>query len=118
MTELETVNARITGTELGICDHGMMNFWVALEWKGGGQSLGGYALDQGHRESEERTGFGPGFIAIRKILETAGVERWEDLKGKLVRLKVGGPGSSRPPVIGHIIEDKWFDLKSFMEQQE
>lgn len=115
MSELETVNAKITSTMLGIEDHGILTFFINLEWSGAGQGLGGFALDR-HREPE-RLGFGPGLVAIRKILETVGVTNWEDLPGKLVRAKVELWGSARPPIIGHIIEDRWFDLKEFMAQR-
>ena len=122
MTEqLETVNAKICYTQLGIEDHGILTFMIGLEWRGGGQGAGGYTLDQCSRRApntDEREGFGPGFIAIRKILETVGVSNWEDLKGKLVRAKIAGAGSSRCPIIGNILEDKWFDMKAFFEAQK
>lgn len=115
----EIVNARITGTNLGIEDHGILTFMIFLEWPGCGQGLGGYCLDKPiSRDCETRAGFGPGLIAIRKILETVGVTKWEDLKGQLVRAKVDGWGSSRPPIIGHILEDRWFDLKEFMDSHK
>lgn len=113
---METVNAKIANTMLGFEDHGIMTFFLYLEWPGAGQGLGGFAIDIGSRESGERRGFGAGISAIRKILEVVGVQKWEDLKGKLVRAKVDGWGSSRVPIIGNILEDKWFDLKDFMER--
>ena len=114
---MEIVNAKIISTTFGIEDHGIMTFFLHLEWSGCGQGLGGYALDKSQRGSDERIGFAPGFVAIRKILETVGVETWEDLKGQLVRLKIDSLGSSRRPIIGNILEDKWFDLKEFVESQ-
>lgn len=113
MTEV-VVNARIAGTRITNEDHGILTFWITLEWRGGDQCFGGYALVVG--SPENRKGFGPGLVAIEKILETVGVSSWEALKGQLVRAKIGQLGTSRPPIIGHIMEDKWFDLKSFMEQ--
>jgi hypothetical protein len=117
-TDMETVNARISGTMLGIEDHGILTFFIYLEWPGAGQGLGGFALDQHNRQTKERDGWGLGFVAIRKILETVGVDKWESLPKTLVRLKVDGLGSSRPPIIGHILEDKWFDLKEFVSSQK
>lgn len=111
---MKTVNAVITSTSLGIQDHGIMTFWLTCEWSGAGQGLGGYGLDQYDKLTEDRIGWGPSIIAIRKILEVVGVEKWEDLKGQLVRLKVDGWPSSRTPILGNILEDKWFDLKEFM----
>lgn len=113
--ELETVNAKITGTMLGIEDHGCMTFFIHLEWGCCGQGLGGYAIDAFNRDTKERDrGHGPAIVAVRKILEVVGVDKWEKLPGQLVRLKVEGLGSARPPIIGNILEDRWFDLKEFM----
>jgi hypothetical protein len=119
LSELITVNARIASTTLGIEDHGIMTFFVHLEWPGAGQGCGGFALDRPKNPNDysaERVGHGPAIVAIRKILETVGVDNWEDLKGKLIRAKVDRLGSSRTPIIGNILEDRWFDLKEFMEQ--
>ena len=113
--KLVIVNARIYGTFLGITDQGHMTFFVFLEWSFSSQGLGGYVIDKYLKDSKEREGWKLAIPAIRKILETVGVEKWEDLKGKLVRIKVAELGSSRPPVIGNILEDKWFDLKEFVE---
>ena len=110
-------NAKITGTMLGIEDHGILTFFVFLEGKGWGQGLGGFALDQykdRERDGGERESIGAGLAAIRKILETVGVEKWENLPGTLIRVERSGLGSSVPPRIGHILEDRWFDLGEFM----
>lgn len=118
MAEMEIVNARISSTQLGCEDHGIMSFFVMLEWNGGGQGLGGYAIDKYDQRTKERIGCGFGITAIRKILETVGVGKWEDLKGKLIRAKINSwKFPDRAPIIGHIIEDKWFDLKEFMEKE-
>lgn len=118
MREPETVNAKITSTMLGVEDHGILTFYLFLEWRGAGQGLGGFALDSFGGEGKDRKGWGGGLTAIRKILETVGVEKWEDLPGKLVRLKIDGLGSARPPIIGHIIEERWFDMKAFAEANQ
>lgn len=115
---MEVVNARIKKTSLTIEDHDILTFWLHLEWSGGGQGLGGFALDSYDRKRECRTGWGDGLIAIRDILETVGVSRWEDLAGKLIRVKHFGWGASRAPIIGHIIDDKWFDMKKFAEESQ
>lgn len=112
---MKIVNAKITNVSLEIEDHDIMTFWIYLEWNGGGQGLGGYCLDRYDRVKKCRFGWGPGLTAIRHIMEVAGVKKWEDLKGKLIRAKIDSLGSSRPPIIGHIMDEKWFDLKEFME---
>lgn len=116
---METVNAKITKATLFIEDHGILTFYVFLEWLGGGQGLGGYALDQYDRDQKKRSiGHGPGLIAMRRIMETVGVTAWDKLDGQLCRVQHDGWGSSRAPIIGHILDDKWFDLKKFMEANQ
>lgn len=102
----EIVNAKITGTMLGVEDHGIFSSYVYLEWDGGGVGFGGYVLG------------GPsGIDFIREILEVVGVEKWEDLKGKYVRVDTGGWG--RPvTAIGNILKDKWLNPKEFFEKHE
>lgn len=111
LEELRTENARISSVSLGIERGFSITFWVTLEGDGWGQSLGGF-----HLGSVDKGGFAPGLVAIAHILETVGVEKWEDLPGKYVRAKVGCPGSSLAPIIGNVIKDKWFDLHRFMKE--
>lgn len=111
-------NARITSTQFGMEDHDILTFYVMLEWQGGGQSLGGLQLDSYDEKTRSRSvGHGSGLVAMRRILEAVGVRRWEDLPGTLVRVRHHGYCSSKPPAIGHIIKDEWFDLGAFMEAE-
>lgn len=109
---METVNAKITGTMLGIESHGIMTLYVTIEWPGCGVGVGGYALDSWSEGDGRRIGHAHGIEAVRKILDAVGVEKWEDLRGKYVRAVVGGPGSTCKK-IGHITDNKWFDLAEF-----
>lgn len=111
----QIVNAKITSTVLGIEDHGIMSFMLMCEWPGAGCGFGGYALDQRDKETNTRKGSGYGYQAIRFILETAGVDRWEKLPGTLIRIEDNGPGS-RLTKIGHILEDRWFDIEEYMSK--
>lgn len=105
----QTENARISGVRLGFDRDIFLTFWVTVEGKGWGQSIGGYVL----AKKGEPEGFAKGFAAIANLLNVVGVESWEELRGQLIRVKdVGGPGSSTPPVIGHIIDDKWWDIRT------
>ena len=107
-------NAKIKSTMLGIEDHGIMTFFLFCEWPGSGGGIGGYALD-GHKPSDQRVGSGHGYQAIRRILETVGVDKWEKLPGTLIRIE--DPGLGRPLTrIGHIMEDRWFDLDAYMKE--
>ncbi len=55
--------------------------------------------------------------SISKVLDVVGVDRWEDLPGKYIRIEDNGLGSTINK-IGNIIEDKWFDLKEFFGKVE
>lgn len=109
-------NAEITSTMLGIEDHGIMTFFLMLRWRpGAGCGLGGYALDQyGGGCGLPRIGHGMSYQAIREILETLKVNKWEDLPGTLCRIEENGLGRGIDK-IGHIMEDRWFNLKEWMQ---
>ena len=109
MTKIQ--NGRIESTMLGYEDHGILTCWLNLTFSGSGQGFGGYGLDS--PPAERKAGFHrrPSVVAgfwIARILKTIGVEKWEDLKGKYVRV-------ARPDEwgliegIGHITDDSlWF----------
>lgn len=87
-------NAKITSTFLGVEDHGIMTFFVHLEW-GSAIGYGGYGLDFHKGPGHLRGSNGHGYQAIRYIIETIGARSWEDLKGKLCRVDFDdGPGIS------------------------
>lgn len=95
MTEI--INAEITGTQLGFEDRGIFTFSVDLNYGGNGaQSFGGYAL------GKEYTNY-----VIKGILKTVGVDNWEDLKGKHVRVERERLGKVLK--IGNLLEDNWFN---------
>jgi hypothetical protein len=75
----------IEGTELGVEDHGVLSFWLHVNFGGAGQGFGGYALDEPHGRGsgfKGRHGTAFGCEVILRVLGAVGVEKWEDLKGK------------------------------------
>lgn len=98
----ETRNAIIRETFLGMEDHGIMTAYLRLEWDGGGQSFGGYAF--GSFSNPISSPFGMEFV--RRVLDVVGVEQWEQLKGKHVRMRGDW---SKVEAIGNIVKDAWFD---------
>jgi hypothetical protein len=92
---MNTQNALIESTYLGQ-DDGRITFWLTLKHGSSVQSFGGVALQNVK------------FQKLMDLMNIIGVTKWEDLKGKLVR--VTGT-SARLTQIGHISEDKWFDLE-------
>ena len=52
-----------------------------------------------------------------RIMDTVGVEKFQDLKGKYIRVAAKGWGNS-VKIIGNIINDKWFDTETFFADKE
>ena len=105
-------NAIIERTMLGYEDHGILTCFLYLVQTGSGQGFGGYVLDdipkkneRGDRVGDRRSSILCGFW-IKRILEVVGVDKWEALVGKHIR--VDGTNFGTITGIGHIIEDKWF----------
>lgn len=111
----EIINAKITGTMLGFEDHGIMTCFIYLEMDGGGVGFGGYGLDEYDKNKEKRVGVGVGLDFIREIMEVVGVEKWEDLKGKYIRLDAEGWGG-KALGIGNIMKDKWLYPEEFFNE--
>jgi len=94
-------NAQITSTMLGFEDHGILTCFLMLEQKGAVQGFGGYRLDAPKNVQPPM-----GTFWVKRILETVGVQKWEDLPGKYVR--VVGEKFGDITGIDHITEDRWF----------
>jgi len=81
--------ATIDGTTLGgLGDRGIFNFWLSTSWKGGGVSVGGYAMDEPHKDDDDkflgRRGTAYGMQLIMDVMETVGVTDWEKIKGEKI----------------------------------
>lgn len=115
---MEIINAKITSTKLTMEDHGCLVFWIVLEGAGWGVSYGGYCIGHGYLGADEFiAGTGDGLEAIMRIMDVVGVNAWEDLIGKYVRVIDNGLG--RPvDIIGNIMKDKWFNIKEFFEAKK
>lgn len=109
---MEIRNAKITSTMLGREDHGILTFMVFVEFGCSGCGIGGYAIDQYDRGTNKRVFSAKGLEAISKILETVGVDKWEDLPNKYIRVKDNGWGSTIDE-IGNLMEEKWFNIREF-----
>lgn len=115
---MEILNAKITSTKLTMEDHGCLTFWIVLEGAGWGVSYGGYCIGHGYLGADEFTaGTGNGLEAMMRIMDVVGVDTWEDLIGKYVRVKNNGCGKP-VDIIGNIMKDKWFNIKEFFATSE
>lgn len=101
----EIKNAVIESATITTGDRGFLDAWLQLDCGGMGQGFGGYALylpkSFDHHKLESMAGH-----HIFRIMEVAGVDSWDKLKGKTIRVK-GGWG--RIAAIGHIVKDDWFN---------
>lgn len=105
-------NAQITSTMLGREDHGIMTFMIFVDAGAYHCGIGGYAIDGYDKETKTRVFTAKGMEAISKILEVVGVDKWEDLPRKYVRIVDNGRGTTIEE-IGNLMEDKWFNLREF-----
>ena len=109
---MKFANVKITNVSLTMADHGCLTFWITVEGAEWGCSIGGYCIGNGFLGADKFSGYGSGLEAMMRIMDVVGVEKWEDLKGKYVRIKTEG-WDGTVTCIGNILKDKWFDLKEF-----
>jgi len=108
-------NAKIGSTMLGWEDSGIMTCFLHLEQPGAGQGFGGYGLDGPYSEKlKERLPSKLCGFWIKRVLETVGVSKWEDLKGEYVQVDGDDCGEIRG--IGHITDNKWFYPKKEIKE--
>ena len=107
-------NALITSVDLSMADHGCFNLSMSLSGDGWGVVYGGYCLGKGYLEAADDffEGSAAGMEYLMRIMDTVGVEKFQDLKGKYVRVATKGWGES-VKIIGNVIKDQWFDAETF-----
>ena len=112
-------NALIESVDLSMADHGCLTLAMTLKGSGWGVVYGGYCLGKGYLGADDNffSGSAAGIEYLIRIMDTVGVERFQNLKGKYVR--VATKGLSGPvKIIGNIIEDKWFDAETFFTDKK
>lgn len=106
MSAYEKKNAIIENAIIDIGERGLLTAWIYLKYDGGGQGFGGYAL---HLPSDWKNGkqkmpFAGHFLT--RVLQVVGVDKWEQLPGKAVRVVASDSDVS---AIGNIIKEDWFN---------
>jgi len=115
---MNILNAKIIKTTLGFEDHGILTFFIECEFEQGSrQSFGGFRLDGPAKNKDGWKGHAFGIACVRKIIETVGVEKWEDLKGRYLRIKKNGYNE---PIeeIANIMEDNWFSCRELSKEYD
>lgn len=112
----EIKNAKITKVDLSMADHGVLTLALVVEGRGWGCCIGGYVLGRGYLDAKEFKGYAKGIEEIMQIMNVVGVDHFNDMKGKYIRIEDEGWGC---PIhkIGNIIEDKWFDYHEFYKEE-
>lgn len=112
-------NALIENVDLSMADHGCLTLAMTLDGGGWGVVYGGYCLGKGYLGADDDffDGSAAGMEYLMRIMDTVGVEKFQDLKGKYIRVATKGCGSS-VKIIGNIIKDKWFDAETFFADKK
>lgn len=113
----EIKNARITNVSLSMADHGCLTYGLTLEFGCCGCVYGGYCIGHGYLGAKEFSAYNKGLEAMMRIMDVVGVERWEDLNLRYIRIVDPGFGGV-VDTIGNIIEDKWFNQREFFAETE
>lgn len=100
----EIKNALIEAARITTGERGFLDVWVQLDFGGSGQGFGGYVLYLPKSFSNHKLQSVAGHH-IYRIMEVAGVETWDALKGKSIRVRGNW---SMIEAIGHIVKDDWF----------
>jgi hypothetical protein len=111
-------NSLIESADLNMENHGCLDMTLSLS----GQvnvCFGGYVLGIGYLGANDDfwEGSAAGLEYIMRVMDVVGVERFQDLKGKYVRVAHKGLGSS-VKIIGNITREKWFDAESFFKDKK
>lgn len=100
MEIVEIRNAIIKDVYLGKEGHGIMTFMIGLDYGGVSQTFGGYSLK------------GKSYGIIEKILDLVGVDNWDELVGKSIRVR---SGVAQVHEIGNFLKDEWLNPKDYFK---
>lgn len=101
-------NAIIKSVSIDI-ERGILTGWIELDYGGYSQLLSGefFLHMQDNDENKKNNNQSPGHFIMR-CMQIGGVQRWEDLKGKTIRIIYD---NDKIYAIGHIVINDWFDIE-------
>jgi hypothetical protein len=103
-------NAVIARTEIGIDDHGILTAFLKLDMGGRMGGFGGYEL---YSPATKDKNFAGHFI--KRVFEIVGVNYWDALTHKAVRVVVDEEKKAIE-AIGNIINDTWYYPKKEFDE--
>lgn len=109
---IEEKNAIIQSTQIeterGLCA------WLHLDYGGICQGFGGWLLYTPPDWANHKTN-GPNYAGhfIKRCIDIGGVESWEKLPGKTIRVRAD---HGKVHAIGHIVKDDWFEPSKDFER--
>jgi hypothetical protein len=101
---MEIRNAIIKSARITTADYGLLTVWVELDYGDSCQGFGGYGLFRPESPSFANANYAGLFVW--RVMEVAGVDDWDKLTGKTIRVRAE---HSKVHSIGHIVKDIWFD---------
>lgn len=110
-------NAKISHVDLSMADHGCLCLELGLDGNSWGCVFGGHVIGKGYLGAEKFEGSPMGIEYIMEIMNVVGVEKFNNMRGKYIRVATQGWGST-VRIIGNVIEDKWFDVDSFFADKK
>ena len=110
-------NALISSVDISMEDYGCVVYKIVLKGGGWGCVFGGYCLDHGYLgatdfDGSEFDGSEKGIESIARIMDAVGVSRFNDMKGRYIRVATKGWGEPIK-IIGNIVREKCFDSEAF-----
>lgn len=110
------LNAQIKNVSVYYENHGILTFSIAVDISDGTACvIGGYALDEYNKNTKERQCCAYCLDLLTRIKKVVGVIKWEDCKGKYIRVVSNGLDRSITK-IGNLMKDEWLDIPEFIEE--
>lgn len=106
--KFELKNATIKSAKISIDNGFILTAYLDLDYGSNCQGFGGYvlAMNETATHYKDSMQFNSAGIFIQRVMEIAGVESWDLLPGKNIRVY---HNHSKVKSIGHIIKDEWFN---------
>ena len=107
-------NVQISRVDLSMADYCVLTLEMPIVGNGWGCVYGGRVIGQGYLGAKEFKGTPMGIEYIMRIMDIVGVEKFNEMSGKYIRVARTGWGDPIK-IIGNLIKDRWFDADRFFE---